>query len=675
MASAMMVMAADMNDALARWHSDKFSMFIHFGLYSELGGVWNGRNITYGYSEQIQSHAGIYSDVYAEVAERFDPSLFNADAIADLAVAAGMRSIVITSKHHDGFCLWHTATTDFNAWDATPVSRDFIAELSAACERKGIKFGLYFSLIDWHFPYGHPITSGNADPVTPQHHELNMRQVRELLTSYGPISELWFDMGSLTPDQSADLYDLVHALQPDCMVSGRLGNDCYDFCVMSDNSFPDGTLKTPWQVPASMFNQTWGYRSWQERGSAEVKYVEKLKALLGTVSHGGNYLLNIGPKGDGSVVEFEQDVLLRMGSWLSKNGDAVYGTEPYAWPGSDAFGYCTTKGKDIFVTPSGATADTLVSLNVGASKLLMAVHLDDGTPVQATCKNGKVQIRLSAGDVLRAIKLSFDKPVAEPAPAMLAGSALKLDCTNAVPDYSYSCFDYYSNYKSVIGYNWYLKRSLPSRISISYPVDYRQRRITLGLDSEVFDVDLSDGILSSLLNSDLTWGDLLYKCINLSIAKDLESQSFTPSDGTWSRAISDKVSKVKTSAVVSAREVESANETDIVIEVTAGNALGLLVNGRQVTKHLNDYGCPERTESYIIHLQKGKNTIVAVSYILDNKEIPLNIQQAASDIYVLDIDLPANLRRNAQHHLSVKANDKKNEHSDIELSNLQMLVR
>jgi|GEM_PF-5839338 Alpha-L-fucosidase len=112
--------------AYQRWHGDKYSMFIHFGLYSELGGVWNGQRITSGYSEQIQSHAGIFSDYYAEVAERFTPSSFNAEEIVSLAKKAGMRSIVITSKHHDGFCLWHTATTDFNAWDATPVPRDFI---------------------------------------------------------------------------------------------------------------------------------------------------------------------------------------------------------------------------------------------------------------------------------------------------------------------------------------------------------------------------------------------------------------------------------------------------------------------------------------------------------------------------------------------------------------------
>ena len=190
------------SEALQRWHGDKYSMFIHFGVYSSLGGVWNSEPVRRGYSEQIQAHAGIYSDVYEDVARQFAPYDFDADKIAELAKEAGMRSIVITSKHHDGFCIFRTATTKFNSWDMPEEPRDFIAELSEACKRHGLKFGLYFSIIDWHDPYGHPISSHNVDPSTPEHHKLNMQQINELCSNYGPISELWFDMGSLTPEQS-----------------------------------------------------------------------------------------------------------------------------------------------------------------------------------------------------------------------------------------------------------------------------------------------------------------------------------------------------------------------------------------------------------------------------------------------------------------------------------------
>ena len=159
------------------------------------------------------------------MAHAFNPVNFNADEIVALAKKAGMRSIVLTSKHHDGFCMFHTKTTDYNSVEATPCGRDFVGELATACHKAGVNFALYFSLIDWHFPYGYPISSHNCDFITPQHHELNKKQVRELLTNYGKVTELWFDMGSLQPQQSKELYELVKSLQPDCMVSGRLGND------------------------------------------------------------------------------------------------------------------------------------------------------------------------------------------------------------------------------------------------------------------------------------------------------------------------------------------------------------------------------------------------------------------------------------------------------------------
>lgn len=232
-------------EAYKTWHQNKYSMFIHFGLYSELGGVWEGKPVTRGYSEQIQSFAGIFSDWYGDTALRFNPTAFNADSIVALAKEAGMKSIVITTKHHDGFCMFHTATTDFNSYDATPAKRDFVKELADACQRGGVRLGLYYSIIDWHYPYGHPISSHNCDFVTPEHHEFSKQQVTELLTNYGSISELWFDMGSNTPEQSRELYQLVHKLQPDCMVSGRIGNDQYDFAVMADNAYPEGALQCP----------------------------------------------------------------------------------------------------------------------------------------------------------------------------------------------------------------------------------------------------------------------------------------------------------------------------------------------------------------------------------------------------------------------------------------------
>ena len=243
-----------------QWLDQKFSMFIHFGLYSVYGGVYDGKPVERGYSEQIQSFAGIFSDWYGNTAKQFNPTKWNPDEIVKLAKDAGMRSIVFTSKHHDGFCMYHSQYTDFNIVDATTYGRDLMKELADACKRGGVDFAVYYSLIDWNYPHAYPISSHNADPLTDEHYEFNKKQVEEIMTNYGDISEIWFDMGSLTPAQSKDLYDLVNRLQPQCMISGRLGNDYVDFSVMPDNKYPDYKLGIPWQTAASMFDETWGYR-------------------------------------------------------------------------------------------------------------------------------------------------------------------------------------------------------------------------------------------------------------------------------------------------------------------------------------------------------------------------------------------------------------------------------
>lgn len=297
----------------------RFSMFVHWGLYSVYGGVYRGKNIEWGYSEQIQSFAGIFSDWYARAAEHFSAEQWDADSIAVLAKNTGMDAIVFTSKHHDGFCMYNSKETDFNIMN-TPFGMDALKELSQACKRHGLNLGIYFSLIDWHYPPAYPISSHNADPITPEHHEYNKRQVKELLENYGPVSELWFDMGSLTREQSRELYNLVKSIQPNCSVSGRIGNDYGDFAVMPDNVIPDYVPNKPWQTAESVYKETWGYRSWQKHVPMKKKLAEKINSLKRVIGAGGNYLLNIGPTGDGAVTNYEKDLLLSIGKWIDSSG-------------------------------------------------------------------------------------------------------------------------------------------------------------------------------------------------------------------------------------------------------------------------------------------------------------------------------------------------------------------
>ncbi|MDR3688505.1 MAG: alpha-L-fucosidase [Fimbriimonas sp.] len=340
-------------ETIAKWQGRRFGLFIHWGLYSTLGGTWNGQRID-GYNEQIQAHARIPKDEYEQLASQFNPLEWDPDMVASLAADAGMKFVVITSKHHDGFSLFHTGQTGYNVVDATPYGRDVVAELSEACARKGLDFGVYFSTIDWHYEGATPIDydplSGirNDNEIPDVHARFNAAQLSELMSNYGPISEVWFDMGKPSLDQSILFADTVHRLQPETMVSGRVFNYQGDFTVMGDNEIPSYPLGEPWQSPASIFHETWGYRSWQERPDVVAKTREHICNLVRVVSRGGNYLLNIGPRGDGSIVEFEAEVLLGIGDWLAKNREAIEDTEPQPFRHLD-FGAATYRGQNLFL--------------------------------------------------------------------------------------------------------------------------------------------------------------------------------------------------------------------------------------------------------------------------------------------------------------------------------------
>lgn len=302
-----------------KWRSLKYGLFIHYGLYSLCGGVWNGKIVEKGYSEQILSHGPVPQADYERLMEEFTAEAFDADALCDLALEGGMKYIVMVSKHHDGFCLFDTKTTTFSS-TSSPAGRDLVLELSDACRRKGLEFGIYFSWIDWHFPLAVPISGHNSDVITDEHMEYNMAQLEELLSSYGAVSELWMDMGAPTPRQSELVYNLAHTLQSSIMVNGRVWNDRGDFVTMGDNCYPECTLDVPWQTPATIYRSTWGYRSWQKRENPGEKVEEIALSVKGVVERGGNYLLNIGLRGDGSVVEFERDVIRGAGRLLEKEG-------------------------------------------------------------------------------------------------------------------------------------------------------------------------------------------------------------------------------------------------------------------------------------------------------------------------------------------------------------------
>jgi alpha-L-fucosidase len=329
--AAQLGVAADLTqDQKMQWFREaKFGLFIHWGLYSIPAGEWKGQKIP-GIGEWIMNRAKIPLTEYEQLAKRFDPVKFNAEEWVQMAQDAGMKYIVITSKHHDGFAMYHSEVSKYNIYDATPFRRDPIKELAEAAARHHIKFGFYYSQAqDWHEPNG----AGNTwdfGPDDKKDFDQYLRgkaepQLKELLTKYGPVCLVWFDTPRMmnVGDRGQRFIDIVHNAQPATLIDGRLGKEG-DYVSMGDNRIPDSVVKGDWEVPATL-NKTWGFK----KDDTDWKSPEDLTfKLVDIASKGGNYLLNVGPTSEGVIPQASQDNLREVGGWLKVNGDAIYGAGP-----------------------------------------------------------------------------------------------------------------------------------------------------------------------------------------------------------------------------------------------------------------------------------------------------------------------------------------------------------
>ncbi len=320
---------------LAWFKEAKFGLFIHWGLYSIPAGYWKGERSP-GIGEWIMNRMKIPVGEYEKLANGFNPYKFDADAWAQMAADAGMKYVVITSKHHDGFAMYHSAVSPYNIYDATPWHRDPLKELAAACAKRGLKFGFYYSQSqDWHEAGG----AGNTwdfpadevkykvDPATGTSaydkylQEKAEPQVKELLQNYGPVCLIWFDTArEMSGERGLRFVRMIRQLQPNTLIDGRLGV-AGDYESTGDNAIPNTNREGAWEVPATL-NRTWGFRSddhdWKSPGDLVFKLVD-------IVSKGGNYLLNVGPTAEGVIPQASQDNLRAVGEWLKLNGEAIYG--------------------------------------------------------------------------------------------------------------------------------------------------------------------------------------------------------------------------------------------------------------------------------------------------------------------------------------------------------------
>ncbi len=332
------------------WREARFGIFIHWGLYAIPAGVWRGRQFKFT-SEWIMQQAQIPIEEYERLAAEFDPAAYDPEAWCRLAVETGARYLVITAKHHDGFALFDSACSDWNVVTSTASGEDLLAPLAKACRRHNLKLGFYYSQDqDWHHPHG----SGNDwDFPDAQTKSLDLYleekvkpQLRELLTNYGEVALIWFDTPmSISRQQSEDLANLVHELQPDCLISGRIGHGVGDYGSLEDNSIPTGPVLGDWEMPATM-NETWGYKALDDNWKSPGELIQQLADLA---ANGVNYLLNVGPDAQGRIPTASEERLQIVGAWLRKYGEAIHGTGPSPYPNSFAWGSITSRPGKLYL--------------------------------------------------------------------------------------------------------------------------------------------------------------------------------------------------------------------------------------------------------------------------------------------------------------------------------------
>ena len=340
-------------DRLAWWREARFGMMITWGIYAlKAAGEW------------VQYTRRIPIKEYEQLADQFNPLEFNAREWVKTLKDAGMKYLVITSKHHDGFAMFKSDVSPYNIVDATPFKRDPMAELSAACKEFGIKFCIYYSHVrEWHHPHAqsldphNPIHVGNYGnfwdyPYEERKNlqifldEISKPQLKEALQKYDPAL-VWFDTpGVIRPDQAQEFYDLVHEVCPNCLVNSRIGySGKFDYVSCGDNEIPD-QRGLDFETPMVM-NRSWGYNTFKEN---PYKPTEKLiQELVEIVSAGGNYLLNVGPD---ELGRFEDDAKARLseiGEWLRIHGEAIYGTNGSPFNLNPKWGKITQKGKNLYL--------------------------------------------------------------------------------------------------------------------------------------------------------------------------------------------------------------------------------------------------------------------------------------------------------------------------------------
>ena len=406
---------AGQRDARMGWWRDaQFGMFIHWGAYSVPAGTYHGERVA-DIGEWIMARAKVPVNEYEQFVRAFNPVKYDAEEWVRTAKDAGMKYIIITSKHHDGFALFNSKVSSYDMVDASPYHRDVIKALAAAARTQGMRFGVYYSIMDWHHPDAQAPNAPDynsstfKNPNFGRYVETYMKpQLRELLTQYPNIDVLWFDgewIPNWSDEQGRALYDWLHTIKPSLIINNRVGHTRAGLSGLSKSGSVDvGDFGTPEQlVPATglpgvdwetcmTMNDTWGYKSYDD-GWKDTRTL--LRTMIDIASKGGNFLLNVGPTSLGQIPPESVARLREMGKWMRANGEAIYATtaSPVTAP---AWGRYTTKPGRLYALVFDWPKDARLPLTGITSKPAGAHLLADGKPLAVEQAGDTYVVRLPA---------------------------------------------------------------------------------------------------------------------------------------------------------------------------------------------------------------------------------------------------------------------------------------